>query len=263
MKDHKIADTAETGAAPVKKKKRFWQRGWFIVLCCVLGFFLLFGLTFALTLNARRQTEAQRTAPPTSTPTAIPSPTPVPERNYDKGETLSFDPDTSALGMEASVLEDFADELGAAYWVDVTPDSLKAVSDAIVIRHTLIECSYLVQDGAYYRLGEGLGGYGVMDMLVCDLNFDGTNEILYTYSFGNQSEYTSKVGWFDLAAHTDVHSDFSLPQGNLALANEDGACILYRCTRGDGATEGGYVLYLGDRLGELVEDDSALFLLLA
>ena len=56
----------------------------------------------------------------------MPSPTPIPQLNYYKGETLSFDPDLAAMELPASVLESYegSELLTGAYWADVTTDEL-------------------------------------------------------------------------------------------------------------------------------------------
>ena len=127
--------------------------------------------------------------------------------------------------------------------------------------HIGLGYSYLVLDGDYYRLGEGDDGKGVLDVILCDLNYDGEWDVLYTYHFGHGDGTQAKVGWFDLAARTGVLSPFGTAGDYLALNEEDGAYILYRCERAVDEN-GGFALTFTDRLGEVIEQNGGLFLLL-
>ena len=100
-----------------------------------------------------------------------------------------------------------------------------------------------------------------LDVILCDLNYDSEWDVLYTYHFGHGDGTQAKVGWFDLAARTGVLSPFGTAGDYLALNEEDGAYILYRCERAVDEN-GGFALTFTDRLGEVIEQNGGLFLLL-
>lgn len=247
-----------------KPKKPFFKRTWVTVLICVIVGILVFCAAITITIKVRRDNiAASATQRPTAEPTAEPSATPVPERSYDLGATLDFDPDTTLMGLDQSVLDTYAgtEGLGGAYWADVTTDEVRALG-ALIIRHIELDLSYLYYEGAYYRLGWGLGGYGLVDVAVCDLNYDGVPELIYSYSYGNQSEYTARIAWFDFAAMESVDAPFWVMEDNLAVSIENGSCYVYHAKRQTGNSEGGYVIYLHERIGELIEENGALYLIL-
>ena len=66
--------------------------------------------------SAHRRRALNATATPSLIPTEAPSPTPLP--NY---HALAFDPDLSKMEGMSAVPEEYREQLGAAFWVDVTP----------------------------------------------------------------------------------------------------------------------------------------------
>lgn len=241
-----------------KKKKRRSSTG-LLILC---GLMLLVIVVLVMLLVA--QNRKMRTPPPAVVPTAEPSATPEPtvDRNYDAGTPITFTPDLAALGIPDALTEDNAEVFSAAYFVDVTPPDI-AAANALLIRHTGYDFVFLCYDGAYYYLGESWDGHGLIDAALCDLNFDDTYEVLYTYATGTGSDYTAKVGWFDLGTKQCVVAPVSGAERNFAIVAEDIHTMhIYNAKRTDGQTEGGYVLTLGAPVGELVEQDGALLLLL-
>ena len=122
-----------------------------------------------------------------------------------------------------------------------------------VIRSIDLGCSYVVEDGEYYRLGEGEDGKGVVDVLLTDLDLDDVPDLLYTYHFGANEDTVSKVGWFRFSTHTSALSAFAQRDGFLSLAEEDGIYVLYRAIRDVDLDTGTFGLTLVERLGELTE----------
>ena len=233
------------------------------VLLFILGGLTLLLLAMGGTILVQQSLRPAKATPrPTAIPTDTPGPTPLPNRSYDADRHPAFAPDLDKLGLSAEEIEnDGAESFAAENWLDITPPELQSAADASVIRHIGLGYSYLVLDGDYYRLGEGDDGKGVLDVILCDLNYDGEGDVLYTYHFGHGDGTQAKVGWFDLAARTGVLSPFGTAGDYLALNEEDGAYILYRCERAVDEN-GGFALTFTDRLGEVIEQNGGLFLLL-
>ena len=136
------------------------------------------------------------------------------------------------------------------HWIDLTPEGAEGFT---VIRSIDLGCSYVVEDGEYYRLGEGEDGKGVVDVLLTDLDLDDVPDLLYTYHFGANEDTVSKVGWFRFSTHTSALSAFAQRDGFLSLAEEDGIYVLYRAIRDVDLDTGTFGLTLVERLGELTE----------
>lgn len=239
-----------------KKRKGYWIP--VFILAALLLFAAAFGGTFLLQrCSHNRQEQAKETPVPTFTP----APTAVPNRVYDAGTQPSFVPDTSKLGMTEQEIVEYGEEnLKQEYWLDLTPEALKA-EGVSVIRHIGLGYSYLVQGGDYYRLGEGDDGKGVLDALACDLDLDGQTELLYTYHFGVGEDAQTKVGWFSLATMQDVHAAFSMQNGFMALNEEGGRYVLYRTERFV-EEDGTFSLRFTAPLGEVMESEGGLYLVL-
>ena len=119
-------------------------------------------------------------------------------------------------------------------WIDLTPEGFSGA----VIRNIAVGYSYVVLDGAYYRLGEGDDGKGLIDAVLCDLNGDDEEDLLYTYHFGTKEDGETKVGWFDCAEKTNAVSSFGMRNDYLAICEENGAYAVYRCSRAVDAASG-------------------------
>ena len=233
------------------------------VLLLILGGLALLLLAMGGTILVQQSLRPQKATPrPTALPTDTPAPTPLPDRSYDADKHPAFTPDLSKLGMSADEIDNYgAESFTPEYWLDITPDDLKAATGAAVIRHIGLGYSYVVLGGEYYRLGEGDDGKGVLDVILCDLNLDDEPDMLYTYHFGYGDAAQSKVGWFDFSTRTGVLSPFGTMGDFLALREEDGAYMVYRCARAVDEN-GGFALTFLDRIGEVIEQSDELFLLL-
>lgn len=232
-----------------------------LVIACILGALVLLVAAFATTFLIQRCTYEQAQPTATAEPTPTPEPTPMPDRIYDANHKPDFDPEIEKLGMTDSEIMDYgAEYLLREYWLDITPETL-APEYGKVIRHIGLGYSYLVLDGTYYRLGEGDDGKGVLDVIVCDLNWDEIPELLYTYHFGTGSDAQAKIGWFDCADRSDTRSPFAMQNDYLALDESDGRCLLYHATR-TVTEDGTFRLHFESLIGELTESEGALYLTL-
>ena len=121
--------------------------------------------------------------------------------------------------------------------------------------------SYVIFQGNYYRLGEGDDGKGLLDIIQSDLNGDEIPDLLYTYHFGAGADAQTKVGWFDLETCTEKISSFGLSDGFAMLNAEEGSYAIYRCER-TVDEQFSVTLQFGDKIGEIVEQMDALYLLI-
>ena len=246
----------------MEQQKSNWKKligkGAFVVICIIVAILLLAGAIVGTIAVQRCASGAGNRQ--TAAPTATPEPTPIPQRLYSAENHLTETPPLEQLGITEGHLEDFiADLEDPTHWIVLTPEGAE---DFSIIRSIDIGCSFVVQDGQYYRLGEGEDGKGVVDVILTDLNWDDSPDLLYTYHFGANEDECSKVGWFDLTTHTSVLSEFSLKKGFLALEEEEEAFVLYRAARDADLDTGTFGLNLIERLGEVTEHEGRLLLML-
>lgn len=230
------------------KWKKVLGSGAFVVSCIVIAVALL-GVALFVTLKVYRG--CARGGSQTAAPTATPEPTPLPDRVYSADRHPDAAPPLDKLDLPDAHLNDYADVLSnPERWIDLTPDGAEGFT---VIRSIDVGCSYVVENGEYYRLGEGEDGKGVVDVLLTDLNWDDVPDLLYTYHYGSNEDTMSKVGWFRFDTHESVLSDFAQRNGFLSIVAEDGVYILCRAVRDADLETGTFGLRLTERLGEITE----------
>ena len=236
-------------------KKPFYKRTWVLILAGLVGFLLLFLAVTAATVASARQKKLNATPTPTAIPTEEPTPTPLP--NY---HALGFDPDLAQMEGMNAVPEEHRGELGAAFWVDVTPTN-EAVAGYTLFRHVELGYSFLLlPDGRYLRLGERTEGCGVVNALFAALDADDGPELIYTYTVETEDGPAARVGWLDLATLENRTAAFLLKRDALALADDGGRLLLYRAALQTTDSRGFYAIDFLSPLGELMERDGALFL---
>ena len=240
------------------KWRKVLGKGVFVVICILAAILLLIGAIFG-TIYVQRC--VSRSNPKeTPVPTDTPAPTPLPQRLYSAERHLDVAPDTALLDINEGHLEDYAEGLSdPTHWIVLTPEGASGFE---VIRSIDLGCSYVVQDGVYYRLGEGEDGKGAVDVFLTDFNWDDEPDLLYTYHFGSNEDECAKVGWFDLKTHTSVLSDFSLKKGFLALDEDEEGFVLYRAERSVDLDTGTFGLDLTEKLGEITEENGRILLML-
>ena len=234
---------------PVSKRK------WLLIPLGVVLFLVLFlGVTVA-TVYARRQRELNATPTPSNIPTEAPTPTPLP--NY---HALSFDPDLAKMDGMSAAAADHSEELGSAFWVDVTPTNV-TIPGYTLFRHVSLGYSFLrLPDGRYLRLGETTAGCGVVNGIYADLDADDNWELVYAYTAESEDGPAARVGWLDLATLENRTAAFLLKNGVLALAETNGRLLVYRAALADTDSRGFYAIDFISPLGELMELDGTLFL---
>ncbi len=245
----------ETKKSPIWKKTL--SKGAFVVACIVIAVILLV-VAVLITLRVRRG--CVRSGASTAAPTATPEPTPLPDRVYSADRHPDVAPPAEALDIPADRAEELGDELSDLnYWIDLTPENAEGFR---VVRNWKVGCSYVVENGKYYRLGEGEDGKGVVDVLLTDLDLDDVPDLLYTYHYGSNEDTVSKVGWFRFDTHESVLSDFAQKDGFFSLIEEDGRYILCRAVRDADLDTGTFGLTVTERLGEVSESMGRIVLVL-
>lgn len=109
---------------------------------------------------------------------------PQPEVNTMQYTSASF---KELLGEQvkedkiAIVESDFA----IAEYHDITPTPVKETIGCQIFKDGKNCESYLLHNDQIYRMGIGFGGYGVIDIHLCDFDGDGQQDLLYTDSSGS------------------------------------------------------------------------------
>lgn len=238
------------------KWKNLLSKGAFVVSCIVVAALLLFGAVY-VTLRVRRGCTSGSGYVAEATPT--PEPTPVPGHSYYVTK-MEEAPPLELLGLDEGHMTEYAEDLALPEnWLDMTKDDSQGFH---IIRSVVLGCSYLVQDGQYYRLGEGEDGKGLLDYAVTDLDMDDAPDLLYTYHYGVNEDTYAKVGWFNFETHESAFSDFAQRNGYLALIEEDGNYILCRADRAVDMEQLTFGLTVTERLGEIAEVMGRVMLIL-
>lgn len=239
-----------------KTKLPLYKRMWFMIVCGVAAAILLFCGTVYLTVKLGRGQNTQK-AETIATPdltTSEPENTPLP--NF---HALSFDPDVEKLQLSDGIRESYEGYWGKEYWVDITPENEAGIT---LFRHVSLGLSFLaLPDGTYIKLGEGETG-AVEYALCTDLDLDGEEELLYTYSGEMNDSKCAKVGWMNLTTLEKKDGAFTLQGGTLAILEQNGRVFLYRAEKTQTDSLGFYELTCTERLGELLEQSGTLVLLL-
>ncbi len=227
--------------------RKMLGKGAFVVSCIVIAVLVLGGAAVG-TLFLMRGCRSESAPVAAATPTPVPTPVPGHEvyaRDMEEAPPLE------KLGLSAGHLEEYSlDLMLPENWIDMTKDDIK---DFRVIRSKVLGCSYIVQNGEYYRLGEGEDGKGLVDYIVTDFDWDGEPDLLYTYHSGANEETFSHVGWFNLATHENKMSEFSQRDAYLALIEEDEHIILCLADRSVDPETLSFGLTVTGRIGEISE----------
>lgn len=241
--------------------KKLLQNKLVFTLLCIICFTVLLGaVVFAVIYIGKCSVSSNRQRPQASA-TAEPTASPIPDRSYDLGKTIDFDLDLDKLNL--GYIDPQDDTYSKEHWLNITTEQVSNATGAVIIKHDKQRCTFLVYHDSYIRLDEGTDGFGVIDMAVCDIDFDDEPDLVFTYSFGVGEDYCSRVGWFDFDAMQRTVSDFYLMGHELALATADDiSCELFRAERRAGQSEGGYVLHIiePNPLATVVEQDGRLML---
>jgi len=142
--------------------------------------------------------------------------------------------------------------------MQITPDDVLEVSDFRVFQFADSFRSFLLCEGAVYELGESLGGRGVVDMALGDLNGDGTQELYYTYSWGS-GMHRSHAAYFDSAAKRSVELDFVLLDEDMMLWDGgNGALALYEAELSLDGSSGALLLSPAAQCAQIVCEDGVI-----
>jgi|GEM_PF-1223085 hypothetical protein len=238
------------------KMKTLLGKGAFVVICIVIAVLVLGGALVG-TLFLMRGCRSQGPVVATATPT--PAPTPVPGHEI-YARKLNEAPPLDQLELSEGQREEYAVDLALPEnWLDMTKDGSEGFT---ILRSVVLGCSYLKQDGTYYRLGEGEDGKGLVDYIVTDFDWDGEPDLLYTYHSGANEENYSSVGWFDLVTHENKMSDFLQQDAYWALIEEDGRYILCTADRSVDPDTLSFGLTVTGRIGEVTEIMGRILLIL-
>lgn len=91
---------------------------------------------------------------------------------------------------------------------DITPENVFKETGCQIFKSKETCESYLLYNGNLYTLGEGFGGFGIVDLETSDFDGNGEKELLYTYSWGS-GMHRSCLGYFDLSKQCEADIDIS------------------------------------------------------
>ncbi|MCL2695321.1 MAG: hypothetical protein FWE69_03235 [Clostridiales bacterium] len=246
------------------KKDNIWKRiltsKAVVVTVVIIGLIALFGFVVITMIRCGLETvKPTVTADPNMTPRPTPTASPMPDRDFDLEIAIDFDPDTSQMPLLFPHIANEREEFTAENWVDITPAEVRAAVDCIIIRHRDLGLTFLRYEDAYFNLDDDRNNIGVLDIVLCDLLESGSPQLVYTLSEGYSSDALTTVVLFDFETKERIFADFALMESSLALEeNGENSLLVFRATRRSGQTWGGYLLLLGEPLGELTAVDGRI-----
>ncbi len=110
---------------------------------------------------------------------------------------------------------------------NITPKTIADLVDAKIFKFKDSCASFLLYENQIYPIGEFFGGYGIVDMELCDFDGDMQYDLLYTYSFGS-GLHRSLVGHFNLDTKVETTLDFTYSNYDMLLEKiKDNEFFLY------------------------------------
>jgi hypothetical protein len=87
-------------------------------------------------------------------------------------------------------------------YFDITPQAILDEIGCQIFKSNMTCASYVLYEGEKYSISNFFGGWGIVDMQVCDFNGDGQADILYTSSWGS-GMHRWEIGLFNFTDMTD------------------------------------------------------------
>ncbi|MBQ8431254.1 MAG: hypothetical protein IJX28_00065 [Clostridia bacterium] len=117
-----------------------------------------------------------------------------------------------------------------ANWYNVTPTEVSASSDYTIFKESTSCASLVLIDGALYELCPSFGGYGFVNATLCDVDGNGTKDLLVASSSGS-GVHTATVSLFNATTHTstEVYRTTETDLFVLAATTTEGGVGMYVC----------------------------------
>jgi hypothetical protein len=148
---------------------------------------------------------------------------------------------------------------------ELAPESIRKSLQAQIFRVTKGESFlnelYLISEGQVLRLGNGVGGRGVTSMLLSDMDHDGVDELVFTFS-SDSGTYQSRIGMYAPGYNKNqIFKPAIAYLGDLGLTIQEDGVVNVRIAEADDADlRLKYLATLGNLA--LREDDDGLVLTL-
>ena len=99
---------------------------------------------------------------------------------------------------------------------DITPKNIKEEIGCQIFKVNYTCETYIVNKSKVYAIGLGFGGYGVVNIETCDLDYDGHKDLIYTFSWGS-GLHRSHIGIFNFAKEKEEWLDFQQMNQDIVL----------------------------------------------
>ena len=99
---------------------------------------------------------------------------------------------------------------------DITPKNIKEEIGCQIFKVNYTCETYIVNKSKVYAIGLGFGGFGVVNIESCDLDYDGHKDLIYTFSWGS-GLHRSHIGIFNLAKEKEEWLDFQQMNEDIVL----------------------------------------------
>ena len=136
---------------------------------------------------------------------------------------------------------------------NITPEAVSKGSEFTIYKYDPSFTSYLLFDDTIYPLGTLVGGYGVLDMKLVDIDRDGMSEMFFTFSSGS-GIHTSSAAYFNPATRetTSLHT-WPFGAELMFIRDTGGGLSLYSADITIGPESvANYTLEAGDLVGNIV-----------
>ncbi len=114
----------------------------------------------------------------------------------------------------------------AGDFADITPDAVFEETGCQIFKDSATYESYLLSDGEVTPVATGFGGFGITDILPCDLDENGQTDILYAYSWGS-GLHRSQLSVYNLTDKAETTLDYVNLNNDMLLEEENGTINVY------------------------------------
>jgi hypothetical protein len=99
---------------------------------------------------------------------------------------------------------------------DITPKEVKKEIGCQIFKVNYTCETFIVYKSKMFMIGEGFGGYGVVNMETCDFDDDGQKDLIYTFSWGS-GLHRSHIGVFNFTEEQEEWLDFQQMNDDIIL----------------------------------------------
>lgn len=167
---------------------------------------------------------------------------------------------SDGVGDFLSLQKDFTSGYDNDTCYNITPPSIAENSDFRIFKYDTSCASFLLYNNDIYPLGIWLGGFGVTDMKLADIDHDGEMELYFTFSWGS-GMHRSQAGYFNPTSREMVIFDYSCMNEDMMLvSNDQGGLSLHKATLSQMESFVSFTIKADERIADIVFENGGIAL---